>query len=487
MGGSISLIIRLELKAPKTFWATEQIYNRLVTSHAFIIIFFILIPILIGGFGNWFLPIIIGISDLAFPRLNNLRFWLIPSSLLILVLNLFIDAGAGTGWTLYPPLSSHIGHPGSRVDSIIFSLHIAGARRLIARINFIRTIYGMNNTLIIFERLTIFLWRIKITVFLLILSLPVLAAGITILLRDRNLNTSFFDPVGGGDPILFQHLFWFFGHPEVYILILPGFGIISHRVCSNRGKKRIFGLLGIIYAIASIGLLGCVVWAHHMFTVGIDVDTRAYFTAATMAIALPTGIKVYSWIASIFGAKLSSSPNLIWVIAFLFLFTLGGLTGIVLSRSSLDIILHDTYYVVGHFHYVLSIGAVFTIGTGIVLWIPVFFSKIYNKVLSKGQLFTIFIGVNITFFPHHFLGINGIPRRYGRYADIYSLWNKLSSTGRLISFGATLFFIFVFWEIIIVNRLVINFNRLNVFLESSFCLPLPPHSFNQRVFCSSKF
>ena len=487
VGATIRVIIRIELMSPGVHLITPQFFNSLVTSHAFIIIFFIIIPILIGGFGNWLLPIILGVGDLSFPRLNNIRFWLIPPAFSLLILNLFLDKGSGTGWTLYPPLSSYLGHPGLSTDCVIFRLHTAGLRSLVARINFITTIYNINRLLIIFEKLPIFLWSIKVTVFLLILSLPVLAAGITILLSDRNLNTSFFDPVGGGDPILFQHLFWFFGHPEVYILILPGFGVISHRVTIIRGKKRIFGVISIIYAISSIGLIGCAVWAHHIFTVGLDVDTRSYFTAATIAIALPTGIKVYSWLGSIFGSKFEISPIFLWTIGFIVLFTLGGITGIVLSSSSLDIILHDTYYVVGHFHYVLSIGAVFSIGTGCLLWFPLFYGKIYNKIIAKIQFIIIFLFVNMTFFPHHFLGINGIPRRYRAYPDIFSYWNIVSSTGSFLSYGATLLFFFLLWEIQVRNRVILNFNTNNIFMDFSLNIPLKEHTFNQTPWLSVKY
>ncbi len=493
IGGAISGLMRAELAEPGiqyvTTWAGGSfdeglnLYNVLVTAHGLIMVFFMVMPAMIGGFGNWFVPIMIGAPDMAFPRMNNISFWLLIPAFILLLGSAFVPGGTGDGaaigWTAYAPLSTS-GASGPAVDMAIFSLHLAGASSILGAINFITTIFNMRAPGMTLHKMPLFVWSVLVTAFLLLLALPVLAGAITMLLTDRNFGTHFFDASGGGDPILYQHLFWFFGHPEVYIMILPGFGIVS-QVIATFSRKPVFGYLGMAYAMVAIGVIGFVVWAHHMFTVGMDVNTKMYFTAATMVIAVPTGIKIFSWIATMWGGSLSLQTPMMWALGFIFMFTVGGVTGVVLANGGIDNYMHDTYYVVAHFHYVLSLGAVFGLFAGFYYWFGKMWGRNYNEVLGQLHFWVFFIGVNVMFFPMHFLGLDGMPRRYADYPDAFAGWNQVATWGYVImAIGMVIFFVNVIYSLMFGKKTAPNpWGEGATTLEWTLSSPPPFHQFEK--------
>ena len=481
IGGLFSMLLRMELQAPgaQVFGEEYQLYNVVMTAHGLIMVFFLIMPALIGGFGNWFVPLLIGTPDMAFPRMNNISFWLLPTSAVLLVGSALVGDGPGVGWTAYAPLSTS-GHPGPAVDMAILSLHLAGASSILGAINFITTILNMRAPGMTLHKMPLFVWSILVTAFLLLLALPVFAGGLTMLITDRNFDTAFFDASQGGDPLLWQHLFWFFGHPEVYILIIPAFGIIS-QVVSTFAKKPVFGYLGMAYAMVAIGFVGFIVWAHHVYTVGMNVDADAYFVAATMVIAVPTGIKIFSWIATMWGGSIDFKTPMLYAMGFIFLFTVGGVTGVVLANAGADVALHDTAFVVGHFHYTMSIGALFGVFAGFYYWIGKMSGRQYPEMLGKLQFWSMFIGVNLSLFPMHFLGLAGMPRRIPDYPDAYAGWNMVSSLGAYVAGLSALLFLIVVWRTFAAGEKCADnpWGEGATTLEWSHPSPAPWHTYDQ--------
>jgi cytochrome c oxidase subunit 1 len=459
-----------------------HLWNVLITYHGILMMFFVVIPALFGGFGNYFMPLQIGAPDMAFPRLNNLSYWMFVAGASLGVASMLApggngQAGSGVGWVMYAPLSTS--EAGMSMDLAIFAVHLSGASSILGAINIITTFLNMRAPGMTLHKVPLFAWSIFVTAWMILLALPVLAGAITMLLMDRNFGFGFFQPDQGGDPILYQHILWFFGHPEVYMIILPGFGLISH-VIATFSRKPIFGYLPMVYAMVAIAVLGFVVWAHHMYTVGMSLTQQSYFMLATMVIAVPTGVKIFSWIATMWGGSVEFRAPMLWALGFLFLFTVGGVTGIVLSQAGVDRVYHDTYYVVAHFHYVMSLGAVFGIFAGIYFYLPKMAGRMYPEFWAKVHFWMMFVGANLTFFPQHFLGRQGMPRRYIDYPEAFAYWNYVSSWGAFLSFASFLLFIGIIFYTLTRGARVTENNPWNEYADTlEWTLPSPPpeHTF----------
>ncbi len=496
----LSVFMRLELMDPGVqylclegmrFWPSAaectpngHLWNIMITYHGLLMMFFVVIPALFGGFGNYFLPLMIGAPDMAFPRLNNLSYWLFIAGATLAFASFFAPGGdgshgAGVGWTLYAPLSVLDG--GMSMDLAIFAIHLSGASSILGAINMITTFLNMRAPGMSLFKVPLFAWSVFVTAWMLLMAVPVLAGAVTMLLTDRNFATTFFDPSGGGDPMLYQHLFWFFGHPEVYIVVLPGFGIISH-VAATFSKKPIFGYLPMVWALITIGAVGFLVWAHHMFTSGMSISQQSFFQIASVTIAVPTGIKIFSWLVTMWGGSVELKTPMLFVIGFIFLFTMGGVTGVVIAQASVDRAYHDTYYVVAHFHYVMSLGAIFALIAGVYYWLAKMSGRQYPEWAGKLHFWMFFIGANLTFFPQHFLGRQGMPRRYVDYPEAFAYWNEVSSWGALLSFTSLLLFIGIVFYTLLAGKRETRANYWNEYadtLEWTLPTPVPEHTFEQ--------
>ena len=439
VGGAMALVIRAELFQPGLQYVQPEFFNQMLTLHALIMVFGAIMPAFVG-FANWMIPMMIGAPDMAFARMNNWSFWLLPPAAILLTGSLMVPGGAaGTGWTLYPPLAVQMG---LGMDMAIFAVHILGMSSIMGSINIITTILNMRAPGMTLMRMPMFCWTWLVTAFLLIASMPILAGAVTMLLTDRHFGTSFFNAAGGGDPVLFQHIFWFFGHPEVYIIALPAFGVVSH-VIPAFSRKHLFGYTSMVYAIAAIGLISFFVWAHHMYVTGIPLTGQLYFMYATLLIAVPTGVKVFNWITTMWRGELTFETPMLFALGFLFLFTVGGLTGLVLAITAVDVQLQDTYYVVAHFHYVMVAGALFSAYAGAYYWLPKWTGRMYDEALGKVHFWTSIVFFNVAFFPQHFLGLAGMPRRIPDYATQFTDFNMVSSIGAF-GFGfSQLIFLYV--------------------------------------------